>query len=143
MSGRPSTLLAFDYGDIRIGVAVGQTVTATASPLTSVRVRGRCPDWNTITSLVRTWEPDALVVGLPYNMDGSDQETTHSARRFGRQLHGRFQLPVHMVDERLTTREAKSRLAEQGDPDGDDDPVAAQVILESWFSERASGEAAT
>lgn len=142
MSRHASTLLAFDYGDVRIGVAVGQTVTATASPLTSVRVRGRHPDWNTISSLVQTWEPDALVVGLPYNMDGSDQDTTDSARRFGRQLHGRYRLPVHMVDERLTTREAQSRLAEQGDPDGDDDPVAAQIILESWFSERAGGEVA-
>ncbi len=143
MSERPATLLAFDYGDIAIGVAVGQTVTATASPLASVRVRGRRPDWNTITSLVRTWEPDALVVGLPYNMDGSEQETTHSARRFGRQLEGRFHLPVHMVDERLTTREAKTRLAEQGNPDGDDDPVAAQVILESWFSERLTAGLST
>ncbi len=136
MSRRPSTLLAFDYGDIRIGVAVGQTVTSTASPLTSVRVRDRRPDWNTISQLVRTWEPDALVVGLPYTLDGADQETTHSARRFSRQLNGRYRLPVHMVDERLTTREAKSRLAEQGDPDGDDDPVAAQLILESWFREQ-------
>ena len=136
MSTRPETLLAFDYGDIRIGVAVGQTVTATASPLASVRVRDRRPDWNEISSIVRTWEPDALVVGLPYNMDGTEQETTRSARRFGRQLHGRYRLPVHLVDERLTTREARTRLAEQGNPGGDDDPVAAQVILEGWFSER-------
>lgn len=141
MSSRPVTLLAFDYGDLRIGIAVGQTVTATASPLMSVRVRDRRPDWNTISRVVRTWEPDALVVGLPYNMDGTEQETTRSARRFGRQLHGRFSLPVHLVDERLTTREAKSRLAEQGNPCGDDDPVAAQVILEGWFSEQATGAA--
>ena len=143
MKSRPSTLLAFDYGDIAIGVAVGQTVTATASPLMSVRVRDRRPDWNTISKIVRTWEPDALVVGLPYNMDGTEQETTRSARRFGRQLHGRYSLPVHLVDERLSTREARTRLAEQGNPGGDDDPVAAQVILEGWFSEqsaRAAGE---
>ena len=138
----PCTLLAFDYGDVSIGVAVGQTVTETASPLTTVRVRGRRPDWNTISSLVRTWEPDALVVGLPYNMDGTEQATSVSARRFGRQLHGRYRLPVHLVDERLTTREARSRLVEQGDPEGDDDPVAAQVILESWFSEQTRGDVA-
>ena len=138
MSKRPSTLLAFDYGELSIGVAVGQTVTATATPLTTVRVRHRRPDWNRIASLVRSWEPDALVVGLPYTMEGAEQDSSRSARRFGNQLAGRFRLPVHWVDERLTTREARSRLVELGRPEDDDDPVAAQLILESWLRDNVA-----
>ena len=138
MSKRPSTLLAFDYGELSIGVAVGQTVTATATPLTTVRVRHRRPDWNRIASLVRSWEPDALVVGLPYTMEGAEQDSSRSARRFGNQLAGRFRLPVHWMDERLTTREARSRLVELGRPEDDDDPVAAQLILESWLRDNAT-----
>ena len=138
MTGRPCTLLAFDYGDVSIGVAVGQTVTDTATPLTIIKVRHRRPDWNSITSLVKSWEPDALVVGLPYTMDGAEQDTSRSARRFGNQLAGRFHLPVHWVDERLTTREARTRLVELGRPEDDDDPVAAQLILESWLRDNAA-----
>lgn len=134
MKAPASTLLGFDHGGRRIGAAVGQSLTGTASPLTVIPVRDNRPDWNVIQRLVDEWQPDALVVGLPLNMDGTEQASTDAARRFGRQLHGRFGLPVHWVDERLSTHEARTRLAEAGDHDAEDDPVAAQIILETWFA---------
>lgn len=137
MTARPRTLLAFDFGLKRIGVAVGQTQTSSANPLQTVPVRRERPDWQAIAKLVNTWTPDALVVGLPLNMDGSEQEMTESARRFARQLKGRFGLEVHLVDERLSTREARGRLAQQGKPSSGADAIAAQVILEGWFKSEA------
>ncbi len=131
---RPSTLLAFDFGLKRIGVAVGQTQTQSANPLKTLAVKRERPDWQAIAELIEIWAPDALVVGLPLNMDGTDQEMTLRAKRFSRQLQGRFQLPVHLVDERLSTREAKDRLQDQGRTADSADAVAAQVILEGWFS---------
>ncbi len=133
-AARPRTLLAFDFGLKRIGVAVGQTQTRSANPLETVAVRQARPDWSAIARLIETWAPDSLVVGLPLNMDGSDQEMTHRARRFGRQLEGRFALPVHLVDERLSTREARTRLELAGRGGEDADATAAQIILEDWFS---------
>ena len=138
MTEPPQTLLAFDFGKRRIGVAVGQTLTETASPLETVPVKRSAPDWDAISRLIQTWQPDALVVGNPLNMDGSEQTLTRDARRFGNQLRGRFNLPVHAADERLSTVEARSRMAEQGRLGREDDPVAAQIILETWFSSRPS-----
>jgi putative Holliday junction resolvase len=132
------TLLAFDYGEKNIGVAVGQTLTGTANPLETIRVAGSSPDWDAISRMVKTWKPDALVVGLPLNMDGTEQKVTRRARRFSDQLFGRYRLPVHLVDERLTTREARNRLAAEGRAGSDDHPVAAQIILESWLNEQRS-----
>ena len=140
MSAGPETLLAFDYGEKHIGVAVGQTVTGTANPLETIRVTGSRPDWGAITRVVDTWRPDALVVGLPLNMDGSEQGVTGMARRFSSQLTGRYRLPVHLVDERLTTRAARERLADAGRTGEADHPVAAQIILESWLAERKTQE---
>ena len=134
MSNHASTLLGFDYGERHIGVAVGQTLTGTATPLQSVRVRHRKPDWEAISNLVRSWEPDALVVGLPLNMDGTEQAMTKAANRFRNQLNGRYRLPVYLADERLSTREARDRLARYGARVLDDHPVAAQVILEGWLA---------
>lgn len=133
---RPATILAFDYGRKRIGVAVGQTVTATATPLTSVPARDSLPRWELISELVHAWEPDVLVVGLPLNMDGTEQPSTQDVRWFKRELEKRFALPVFTADERLSTREARERLAAWGARGTDDDQVAAQVILETWFSDR-------
>jgi putative Holliday junction resolvase len=130
------TLLAFDYGEKHIGVAVGQTLTSTANPLESIRVTRPGSHWDAITRIVNAWRPNALIVGLPLNMDGSEQKVTQRARRFGKQLLGRYQLPVHLVDERLTTREARDRLAQAGRAGSDDHPVAAQIILESWLHEQ-------
>ncbi len=138
MTGQAETLLGFDYGEKHIGVAVGQTLTGTANPLETIRVTRASPDWNAISRIVKTWQPNALVVGLPLNMDGTEQTVTKRARRFGNQLFGRYQLPVHLVDERLTTREARDRLAAEGRAGSDDHPVAAQIILEGWLNERES-----
>lgn len=136
---RPATILAFDYGRKRIGVAVGQTVTATATPLTSIAARQSLSHWEVISDLVHVWEPDILVVGLPLNMDGTEQASTHDVWWFKRELERRFALPVFTADERLSTREARERLVAWGARGADDDQVAAQVILETWFSDRRDG----
>ncbi|HEY5719421.1 MAG TPA: Holliday junction resolvase RuvX [Gammaproteobacteria bacterium] len=138
------TVLGFDFGTERIGVAVGQTLTGTASPLTTLTAHGSQPDWTAIERLIDEWRPLAVVVGIPRNMDGSDSEMTARASRFQRQLRSRLGLTVHGVDERLTTFAAEQRLAEAGLPRdrlrGELDRVAAQLILETWFAE--SGDAA-
>ena len=135
MSTRQCTYLAFDFGERRIGVAVGQTRTGTATPLTVLHSKQGQPDWARIQTLLEEWRADALVVGLPLNMDGSEQEMTRRARRFGNQLAGRFAAVVHFADERLSTREARSRPgAGEGRNNQLHDAVAAQVILESWMA---------
>ncbi len=133
------TLIAFDFGEKRIGTAIGQTVTRTATPLETVPVRRARPDWNAIDRLIGAWRPDALVVGLPLNMDGTRQWITARARRFASRLQARSGLPVHLADERLSTREAWTRLIESGSRRDGPDPVAAQVILEGWLAEHADG----
>lgn len=138
--------LGFDFGAKRIGVAVGQSVTGSASPLGVVAVRDGKPDWGAIDRLVKEWRPASLVVGLPYNMDLSEQDMTQRARQFVEQLTQRYPFPVHTVDERLSSREAESRLKESRQQGRrrvsreDIDGAAACVILESWFhsSPRAS-----
>ena len=134
MSGAaPATLLGFDFGERRIGVAVGQTLTGTATPLTTLPARDGTPDWERIAALVREWQPDALVVGLPLNMDGSEQTLTARARRFGNRLRARVALPLHFADERLSTREARDREGDAAPREGRD-ALAAQVILEGWMA---------
>jgi putative Holliday junction resolvase len=134
--GPQGLLLGFDYGTRRIGVAVGDTVTRTARPLATVAVRKSRPEWAAIGRLLDAWQPQRLVVGLPVDLDGAEQPASEGARRFARQLEGRYRLPVDLVDERLTSRAALTRLAEAGRFREPVDPVAAQIILEGWFSER-------
>jgi putative Holliday junction resolvase len=141
----PRTLLGFDYGKRRIGVAIGQVITETTSPLATIRAAEGKPDWAEITRLIHDWRADALVVGLPLNMDGSDQEMTRAARRFANQLEGRYHLPVFLTDERLSSVAAEQILNEA--PSGKRragkqqeavlDQVAAQLILTTFFSQRA------
>jgi putative Holliday junction resolvase len=132
-------LIAFDYGMKRIGVAIGQTVTQTARPLDTLPAKDGVPHWQTVTKLLQKWVPDALVVGIPLNMDGTDQKISGQARGFAEQLRERYQLPVHEIDERLTTKDARERLFEQGGykalAGGQVDRVAAQLILQNWFAE--------
>ena len=132
-------LLCFDYGEKRIGVAVGQHVTATASALEIVAVRHGRPDWVRIETLMRDWQPQALVVGNPLNLDGTRQPCTDAADRFARKLAGRFRIPVHRADERLTTHAARGLVKGRVKVDAE----AAKVILESWLAEQRPAPATT
>ena len=137
---RPSgTIIAFDYGLRRIGVAVGQTVTSTASVLEVVPASEK-PDWQAISLIVNEWKPAAFVVGLPLAEDGAETEMSAGARRFGRQLEGRYETPVFYQDERLTSRGADQRFASARSRGGMrrkdaalKDAMAAQIILENWL----------
>lgn len=129
------TLLGFDYGRRRIGVAVGQRLTRSASPLTTIRARDGKPDWPAVTRLIEEWKPGALVVGIPYHMDGAEQDMTHAAKRFGRQLEGRYHLPVHQAEERLSSWVVESRLSMREQANTDIDAMSAQVILQDWLQQ--------
>lgn len=134
------TLLGFDYGLKSIGVAVGQELTATARPLMALKANDGVPNWEQVEKLLKEWQPALLVVGLPLNMDGTEQDISQRARKFANRLHGRFGLVVQLQDERLTTTDARARLFEAGGYKalGKDtvDAVSAQLILESWMESR-------
>lgn len=125
-------LLGFDYGQRRIGVAVGQTITATATALATLTARDGQPDWAEVTALIEQWRPDALVVGLPLRLDGTESELSRAAQRFARRLEGRYKRPVHLMDERLSSRTAEQTRTRGGARQGLD-ALAAQVILQDWF----------
>lgn len=139
-AGAPAdvTVLGFDFGTKRIGIAIGNTLTGTARPLAVLPTRDGAPDWDGIAGLVAEWKPARLIVGLPLNMDGSDGEITVQARSFSRKLAGRMVLPVDLVDERLSSFEARGELMRgertRGKPGVD--AVAATVIVEQWLAGR-------
>lgn len=141
MSQTIKTALAFDYGTQSIGVAVGQTLTQTANPLPSLKAQDGIPKWEHIQQLINEWQPNLLVVGLPLNMDGSESELSQRAKKFSNRLHGRFQLPIELVDERLSSFEAKGEIIEQtGSRDfkaQNVDGLAAKLILETWLQDNA------
>ncbi|EKF72935.1 endonuclease, Holliday junction resolvase [Alcanivorax hongdengensis A-11-3] len=125
-------LLAFDYGTKKIGVASGNALLGSASPLPALPCKNVQPDWDKVTALIEEWQPEVLVVGLPLNMDGSESELCQRARKFARRLQGRFGKPVWMVDERLSTREARERTGiHHADPKVDS--MAAVVIAEGYL----------
>lgn len=134
------TVLGFDFGMKHIGVAVGQTITRTANPLTSLKALNGIPNWEEIAQLIKTWGAKALVIGIPLNMDGTEQPISAAAKKFGNRLHERFRLPVHEVDERLTTIEAKHQLFEAEGYRALDkksvDSYSAKLILESWLRDQ-------
>ncbi|MCG8016634.1 MAG: Holliday junction resolvase RuvX [Candidatus Thiodiazotropha sp. 'RUGA'] len=130
------TLLGFDFGTRKIGVAVGQTLTGTATPLETLELVNHKPDWVRIEQLINEWQPQALVVGLPLDVDDSETDATQPALRFSRQLEGRFHLTVYLADERFTSFEARDRLGHRAKRLEDYDAVAAKLILETWFNER-------
>jgi len=132
----PQVLLGFDFGMRKIGIAVGQAITQTATPLSNIQAKDGIPNWELIEALITTWKAEALVVGIPYNTDGSEQEISFAARKFAARLKARYHLPVFLTDERLTTIEAKIVLKGRrvtGVEEHDVDCVAAKLILESWF----------
>jgi putative Holliday junction resolvase len=134
--------LGFDFGRARIGVAVGEVITGAARPLRTLLARQQRPDWDAIARLIQEWRPDWLVVGVPRHADDSASPMTEAALRFGRQLHGRFHLPVATLDERLSSWEAEQRWFETASHRRSHDPTldaqAAAVILESWFNHQRS-----
>ena len=137
---KPKRLLGFDYGLKQIGVASGQTLTSSATGLTILKAVDGIPNWSQVEKLLTEWDPDLVVVGLPLNMDDSESELSGRARKFARRLRGRFAVEVEMVDERLTSREAKSMGREQGNQDLTKiDHVAAALILQSWLDSPSIG----
>jgi putative holliday junction resolvase len=134
-------VIGFDYGTKRIGVAVGQSLTATARPLTIVLVKNEQIDWQVIHALIQEWQPEAFVVGLPKYADGTDNFVTVAVREFCQQLQVRYQLPVHTIDETLSSVAAVEKILLKKKGKGKKNPkivnldaVAAQVILETWFA---------
>jgi len=143
VSVEPRTLLGFDYGLKRIGVAVGQELTGTASPLETLTTTQTGIDWGEIERLIDEWKPHALVVGLPLNMDGSEHDMTLAARKFARRLQGRYGLPVYEVDERLSSIAAEEHIHDdvkrrlnRRNGRGRIDREAAQIILQTWLNEQ-------
>lgn len=130
------TVMAFDFSQRRLGIACGNTVTGTASPLTVLHQQRGQSDWPAIEKLVAEWTPDLLLVGLPLNMDGTPTSTTPAAERFARRLQQQCRRPVYLMDERLSTRAARELAEEAGwNHAADLDGLAAQRILHSWLAE--------
>lgn len=121
-------MLAFDFGLRHIGVATGQTITGTASPLTTLRARDGKPDWPAVLASIAPWKPIRLLVGLPLNMDGTDSDMAARARRFAVQIERRSGIETELVDERLTSRAAREQ--------GGEHALAAVLIAETWLNER-------
>ncbi len=133
------TLMAFDYGKKRMGIAMGQRIIQSANGITCISAKDGKPNWDELDKLVKEWQPDAFVVGLPLNMDGSESDMSKRANKFSKRLHGRFGKPSFTIDERLSTFAAKQTAKAHGhkghyksDPV---DELAAQIILQTWLEE--------
>jgi len=132
--------LGFDFGNKKIGVAVGHADTGIASPLKTIRSLNQVPNWREISQLIAEWQPMGLVVGMSKQQDGSDNIITPRMQKFCRQLNGRYNLPVHQIDETLTTFAAKQLLYDDLQVSAGklwevQDQLAAQLILQSWFNQ--------
>lgn len=131
------TVLAFDFGEKRIGVATGETLLGSAHPFTVIRAESNDDRMAAIGRLITEWQPEQLVVGLPTHADGTPHEMTRLAHKFGERLNRRFKLPVFFADERMTSLDAEARLRESGHNSRSAKPVldavAAQLILQTWF----------
>lgn len=135
---KPLAALSFDFGTQRIGVAFGQSISGTARPVCVLKANDGIPDWEQVGSVIAEWSPDVLVIGLPYNLDGTESELLKRAVKFGNRLNGRFHKPCYGMDERLSSRAAIEQVMKEtgsmNKKSGIDD-IAAQIILENWFSE--------
>ncbi len=127
-----------------MGLAVGQTITGTATTLPVIPVKNGTPDWDSLDKVVKQWKPDALVIGMPYNMDGSESDMTVKTREFSEILGERFNIPCFGMDERLSTREARNISRSNAEAGGrkfneraEVDSLAAQLILESWLADNS------
>jgi len=136
------TIMAFDYGSKRIGVAIGQQLSASSRPLDTIAVRQNKPDWDHISRLLKEWQPDLLLIGLPLTEDGGEQEMSIAARRFANRLNGRYQLPVELVDERYSSIEAEEIIVEarrkgrlkKSKVKQAVDQIAAKLIIQTWLT---------
>jgi putative Holliday junction resolvase len=152
VTNSPRTILAFDYGTKRIGIAVGQELTKTATALTTLTCSANKVDWDTIDQLIKEWQPQAVVVGLPLDADGAETDISRGAKRFGDKLQKRYHLETYWMDERLTSVEAERIIAASHKgkkprangsykagkykvDKGAVDQLAAKLILESWFNQ--------
>ncbi|TNC86848.1 MAG: Holliday junction resolvase RuvX [Thalassolituus sp.] len=136
---RIASVMGFDFGTRRIGIAIGQRLIGSATALSPIKARDGVPDWEQLEKVIEEWQPDAFVTGLPLNMDGTPSEMSRRAAKFARRLEGRFHRPSYTHDERLTSYEAKRQVMEesgyQNFGDYSVDGLAACLILESWMSE--------
>jgi putative Holliday junction resolvase len=131
------TVIGFDYGTSWIGIAVGQTLTAQARPLSAIKSFKRSPNWEAISLLLSEWKPQKLIVGLPTSDYSETKYMTDKASRFSRQLHGRFHIDTQLIDERLTTREAYTMAIASGKRKNKSeiDSLSAVLITETWLRE--------
>ena len=131
------SVLGFDFGLKRIGLATGQTITGTASPLVTLQAVNQSPDWKGIEAHIRQWNPDALIVGIPFLLDGGETDITRAARNFSRELERRFKLPVYTIDESLSSYEAEQQLSQTikiaEHNKHEIDKMAAAIIVQSWL----------
>ncbi len=132
------TLLGFDFGMRRIGVAIGDTISKSAKPLVTIQARDGIPDWHQIAELITHWQIDGCIVGMPYQLDGSTQDITFAAKKFSNRLHAKYQLPVKLIDERLTTKVAQLEIAARATNQYSLDSVAACLILQAWLNDTNS-----
>ncbi|ALO34157.1 Holliday junction resolvase [Colwellia sp. MT41] len=134
------TVIGFDFGKKYIGVAVGQEMTGSATPLGSIKATDGMPHWHNLAKYLTEWQPDVIVVGLPLNMDGSEQQLTLDAKKFGKRIQGRFGINVEFQDERLTTADAKEQLFARGGfknlKKDNIDAESARLIIESYFAQQ-------
>lgn len=133
-----AVFIGFDFGYKRIGMAIGQRLTYSASPLATVQAQLGIPNWKDIDKVLHQWNPQALIVGLPTCIDNSKQYTTAAAQRFAQELENRYHLPVYLVDERLSTKQARSDMFAKGGykkiNKAEIDSIAACIILEQWLN---------
>ena len=140
---KTQTFLGFDFGSKRIGIAIGTRNPLHSAPLEMLLAQNNKPNWQSIERLIQEWRPEALVVGIPLTLDGKEQEMSKAARRFSRQLQGRFKLPVHETDERFSSVEAEDIHQQQraagkrATADRDTDKLAASIILANWLSDES------
>ena len=140
-NNEPISALGFDYGTQRIGVAYGQSLTGTAQRVCVLKAKDGIPDWGQIEALISEWKPNLFVVGIPYNLDGSESELMARAIKFANRLNGRFHKPSYGMDERLSSVEAAEQVFEKNrgaKKRASIDDIAARIILENWFSELAA-----
>ena len=139
ISNRIQTLMGFDFGTQRIGIATGQRLTNGTRALNPIKAKDGIPNWDNLQRVIDEWQPDAFIVGLPLNMDGSVSDMSRRAAKFARRLEGRYHRPAYTQDERLTSFEAKGMVIEQGGNrdfgSNSVDGLAAELILQSWMNE--------